>query len=335
MSIFGKIIKSLLLSTCMLTTEIALATDVIGVAVGAGGDGDAEGRILTTTDGLNWSINDKVKINHDIMSEVAWNGREWMAISLRGTIITSSDGITWSTHEISPQDRPFMRLSTLAWDGKQWLIGGSDGLNIAFWTSTDDNQWKKTHTTLSDSMQQYLKVAFDGEEWAAVVGWHAVGKILRSSDGINWTLQDTGTNMPLFGIRAIKIKRCQYKWIAVGNGAIISTDFLTTWVSANLPNYSYDDSGWNGKQFVLAGIDPLISTDGANWSKTNSDGRCLPHSLDWDNVHSRWVAVGYQTGKDTEQGCIMTSTQDGTQWTTKNSPDHSRINTLNSVAFKR
>lgn len=312
-----------------LTSLFSIATvhagNIIGVAVGA----DNNGLVLTTSDGMNWSATDVVP--NEAFEQVAWNGSEWMAVGLLGNVITSTDGVNWKKHTIDPNTRP--RMNTVGWDGKQWIIGGSDGMNIAFWSSSDDEHWQKATVNFPDYMSQYLKISYDGTKWTAVLGWHLVGSVLSSTDGITWTQQSVGASIPVFGIHGTTLANGQHQWIALGNGIVQSADGIH-WTADSVPNYSYDAAGWNGKQWVAAGITPLISNDGINWTSAQSDGACLPNAVAWDNAHSRWVAVGYKTSGGAEQGCFSTSNSDGTGWSTQNAPVYASIFTINSVAFK-
>jgi hypothetical protein len=321
----NKFQKIALLSLLLLSCA-AKADPIIGVAVGTGTQGSI---LYSSTDGLNWT---QQKTTVSDLRTVAWNGKEWMAAGLMGAIITSPDGLNWTTRAKETREK---RYGTIGWDGKKWWLGGMDEMmDTSVWSSTDDEHWTSAKVPMPWGSFQYFQFAWDGQQWMSVAGWHTMRQIWNSKDGTTWTAQTVDSDQPFFGIHGAQMPNGQHLWVAVGNDVATSTDGIH-WTPQKRPAYSYDAVSWNGKQWVVAGIDPIISPDGFTWKNVQSDGKCLPNTIDWDAVHSRWVAVGYLTGQQSEHGCFMTSNADGTVWTSKSISDPSAISGMYGIAFRK
>src|SRR6185295_11002316 len=86
----------------------------------------------------------------------------------------------------------------------------------------------------------------------------------------------------------------------------------------NLPTFtSLNGVAFDGAKFVAAGRDYILtSSDGANWTKTNSPPFLWINDLVWGN--GRFVAVGFDYSHPLTQP--LASSADGTNWVVHSLP---------------
>ena len=148
------------------------------------------------------------------------------------------------------------------------------------------------------------------------------GTIIASVDGINWAVENTGTQS-LTGVAYANAE-----FIATGtNGALLTSTDAMTWTpensgtAATLYGATYG-GGTNGPVYVVVGAGGTIlsSQDSINWRAENSTVSVNLYSVTYGE--GIFIAVG-------DSGTILFS-EDGVTWETQTSPTG---NSLTSVAF--
>jgi len=196
------------------------------VAVGQGYNTEV---FAYSTDGLNWT---KVS-NNNTPQCVAWNGTRFVAAGLGEyahpdrCVFDSTDGVNWhvqNSHLIG-------NISTIAWNGNMFVIGGSlpdssfgTTINTMAYSS-DGLGWTGLGKTIFTT--NCSGVATNGFVWVAV--GNGTNSIAYSTDGTNWT--GLGTS------------------IFTGNGQSIcwnGTMFVAGGTGTNKFAYSYDGINWTG-----------------------------------------------------------------------------------------
>jgi photosystem II stability/assembly factor-like uncharacterized protein len=85
--------------------------------IGVGG-AVRQGSVFSSADGKSWT---PVRIQvADPLRSVAWNGKHFVAVGVRGEIFTSPDGQAW-TKQPSHTTRDLLRV---AWNGAQFVAVG-------------------------------------------------------------------------------------------------------------------------------------------------------------------------------------------------------------------
>lgn len=163
----------------------------------AGGNA-GECSIATSTDGQTWTAVDTSSSPiFWTTSNIAYNGHLWVAVGYgsNGTIAYSSNAVNWTFADSSGS--PFFENAgeTVAWNGVQWLAGGSADSNTnCLYRSTDGSNWTLIPVPSLFTTDQYAIV--DSIDWNGTV-WNMVGLgyqngsniqfLAYSSDGSNWT----------------------------------------------------------------------------------------------------------------------------------------------------
>lgn len=160
-----------------------------------------------------------------------------------------------------------------------------------------------------------------------------VGKMFRSTDGMNWTQVPTPAPQRHWGSltygkgRFVALTYNDYGIDGtMGTKQIITSTDGISWTDANsVENAYWTDIAYGGGRFVAVrdGGNPMFSTDGINWTSSNP----IAEINEWASVtygNGRFVAV---SADGTHQ--IMTSTN-GKTWTLIESPVQ---NSWQSIAY--
>jgi hypothetical protein len=198
--------------------------------------------------------------------------------------------------------------------GQLWVAATAEGIASSYNLFT----W----TALTTPLDSSLGIAWNGSYWMAV-GYNPNGSgIIKSTDGITWTVS---TDDPFTSYGGFGIAWNGTYWIAVGRNIdntvsiVKSTDGMTWTNSTDNPFDGGQGMGiaWNGTYWVAVGYDTYAtvciatSTDGDTWTAAtdNPFSGGNGNGIAWNGTY--WVAVGYNTDATV---CIAKST-DGDTWT--------------------
>ncbi|MFH1170806.1 MAG: hypothetical protein V1704_04575, partial [Candidatus Vogelbacteria bacterium] len=219
--------------------------------------------------------------------------------------------------------------SSLVYDGKMWVIGGTNGSvsTRKVYSSTDGITWTEAGTdALPVATNSHSSLVYDGKMW--VIGMGNVRKVYSSTDGITWT--EAGTDaLPVATYSHSSLVYDGKMWVIGGvttaatRKVYSSTDGIT-WTEAGtnaLPvaTYSHSSLVYDGKMWVIGGYTTAVtrkvysSTDGITWTEAGTNA--LPvatyaqSSLVYDG--KMWVIGGYTTAVTRK----VYSSTDGITWT--------------------
>ncbi|MCU7836750.1 MAG: hypothetical protein KZQ83_16060 [gamma proteobacterium symbiont of Taylorina sp.] len=265
------------------------------------------GVILISNDGINWKQRSSSVISRSGINlfGLHWNGQLWVAVGYRGTILSSEDGIHWKkqTSDLSTLTAYFYDVH---WNGELWIAVGSNGIQ----SSTDGVLWQRS------SNYSLRKILWNGTIW---VGVGTSGKIVSSSDSINWEQQSSGTSADLDTIAWNGTL-----WLAAGGQTILTSSDGINWQNqtdnANNPIKDISDVSWNGQYWVAVGRYNTIATssDSKNWqlqsSGTSNTVTEQLNAVAWNGTF--WIAVGSGFYID-DPSTVFIST-DGINWQLQN-----------------
>jgi hypothetical protein len=204
-----------------------------------------------------------------------------------GTVVISqtlkytTDGTTWTYTNNNPFGNNGS-ASSIAFSGSLWVAVGNGEEQIYIAYSSNGIDWTPTPTANIFPAGYAVHVAYNGSSWITVGA--GTNKIVRSTDGINWTVV---TNQPFATAIAI-----------AGNNSL--------WIAGGQSNYGQPNN-----------ITIAYSTDGINWTASNDspfyDGYCVDIACN----SSIWVAVGFVGSS--KSATIAWSTN-GVMWNVVNNP---------------
>lgn len=229
-----------------------------------GGNGD----IRTSADAVTWKRQNSGTAN--TLTKVIWDGKQYLAVGSNGTILTSSDGIAWNAQTSNTK----IGLHSVMYDGQQYIAVGWDyiiqekpyvTLHSVILRSDDAIKWN----VLSVDPQLVLNNIYSNGKIYLISSEN--GKFLKSDNGKDWTLIDTGFNSP--SSWTLDVTWNGSKFVAVGTGGLVltSTDG-STWSKVRLINQpSLVSIIYDGRQFIAVDENRSIafSSDGSNWSFQN------------------------------------------------------------------
>ncbi len=203
--------------------------------------------------------------------------------------------------------------SSLVYDGKMWVIGGSTGPVRKVYYSTDGITWTEAGTdALPIATYLHASLVYDGKMW--VIGGSdgaAVRTVYYSTDGVTWT--EAGTNaLPVATYYHSSVVYDGKMWVIGGytgsariEKVYYSTDGIT-WTEAGtdaLPVAIRTHSSlvYGGKMWVIGGNTGsgnvrtvYYSTDGITWTEAGTNALTtatqLHSSVVYDN--KMWVIGG-------------------------------------------
>jgi hypothetical protein len=231
-------------------------------------------------------------------SKTATIDSSWVTSSL--TVATQWTSIAWS-----PQLNLFVAVGQFPSTTGQYVATSPDGIT---WTSrtTPASTWNSV--TWSPELNLFVAVGASG-----------LNRVMRSSDGINWT---SGSAASFNSWESVIWVSELNLFVAVGDGAnpraMTSPDGIT-WTSRTAPTNSWSSVTWSPSLSLLVagGISGAVMTspDGINWTSRTSGSIYNISSVAWSPNLSLFAAV-LVNGSSTP---IITS-PDGINWTARSSP---------------
>jgi hypothetical protein len=114
----------------------------------------------------------------------------WMA----NDVWYSTNGTTWTCATTHAAWAPRRGHTSVVYDGKMWLIGGTDGNNALddVWYSTNGTSWTlaTAHGPWSGGVIGHTSVVYDGRMW--VIAGSNYYNAAYSSNGTSWTVATIG-----------------------------------------------------------------------------------------------------------------------------------------------
>jgi hypothetical protein len=190
-----------------------------------------------------------------------------VAVGDSGTILTSTDGANWTLRASATAN---LRLTAVTFGSNSFVAVGATVESInhpVVWTSPDGIAWTPRDTTslLLPNGNWLSGVTYGKGRFVAVGGIPSTNTVAVSTDGISWTLRDSGLSntglTPLSGV-------------AYGNGVFVAVGADVTTSEDGLEWTPRDSSGWYRLYGVTYGQDRFVgvgpyslvySTNGTNW----------------------------------------------------------------------
>lgn len=257
-----------------------------------------DGKNQNTTTSFSWKWNNPSP-QGNWLSSVIWDGTSFVAVGGAATVIKSTDGINW---EWIPYDSDISRgFSSIAYgNGIYVAVGG----RCTVYHSHDGEIWNQDQSGLPEENCNLTKVIWTGSQFVAIGGSSQEPPIIRSQDGIQWTISNSTTDTTLYDL----------SWngsqlVAVGDsGVILASNDGVDWTTATSNTTSnIRNLAWSDTEYVAIADDGVIltSSDGTNWIELANTLPSDLQSLIWDG--SRFIAAGYLN---------VYLSDDGSSWTT-------------------
>lgn len=203
-----------------------------------------------------------------------------------GDVWYSTDGATWTQAAATGSNIIGYRKqhSTLAYDGKMWVLGGANALdgNFAHTTnaySTNGTTW----TQVTSNIQKYSvpSVVYDNKMWM-IGGYDTNGTSVRSAhystNGATWT-QSSGNIGGTAAIATGQAMIYNNKIFVINLNSVWTFDGASWLFTGNTPSYTsvsahqtwvFDDKMWTTKVINTTTVETWYSIDGTNglvWTK--------------------------------------------------------------------
>lgn len=244
------------------------------------------GAVLTSPDGLNWSVH---STGASTLDDLIYANGQYVAVSSNGLVVTSPDGNTWALHS-TPADSNSQLLG-IAWNGSRYIAAGrcitttcTLGEDIVL-ASTDGANWTSVDIGTTGNPVYADGIAWGNGEFVI----SGLAGVLTSLDGSTWTRQVLN---PDFAFSASNNNALRFEdGHFVGTGfdrsptprtttVFTSTDG-TNWAASHVPDPFSPDSDVTaaeligGTYYMTASDGSIFSTpDLADWT-TNRTGSVL------------------------------------------------------------
>jgi hypothetical protein len=153
-------------------------------------------------DGINWK---KVTSVVPYVLGIAYNSSMWIVVGNNGTgaggdcIGYSYDGISWT---LSTSGSNLIRgANDVEWNGIMWVAVGTrvtgspyPGVGAAY--SYDGINWTAASGVIATGIAQVLNITWNGSRWFACgISTSTYQTMIKSVDGINWTLESSASSL--------------------------------------------------------------------------------------------------------------------------------------------
>ncbi|HOI93898.1 MAG TPA: hypothetical protein PK250_04250 [Syntrophobacter fumaroxidans] len=305
------------------------SSDCIAVGVG--------GRIITSTDGYNWTTRDSRTT--DALYQAAYGNSRWVAVGDKGTIVRSTNrGVTWRVSIEGYSDVDGLRGVAFGKGSNsstaRFVAVGKSGRILS---STDGINW---NYQVSGTGSQLNAVAFGNGIFIAVgsaVSGTIHPVILRSTNGTTWSEEYGSATQSFFGVTygdgqfMVVGSMCSDTTILVSNATGTTWDWSDPKDTSTLKAVAFGSIN-TGPTFVAINSSGTVFTAPSkteNWVKWSSGILGYPSANSSNNVlngitffKKTFIVVG-------SDGKLMTSA-DGASWTERPS---AASNFFNGVVF--
>jgi len=274
------------------------------------------GLIMTSTDGLEWTINETIASTVNAQfNEVLFGGGTWVVSGAAGgRAFTSTDGLNWTARSLPAGVIP----GTGTYGAGRFVLSGNGNTVL---TSTDGATWTRLPVAgaIGASSPFISDVAFAAGKFAAVGRDSSFNSVAyTSTDATTWT-QSAAIPVGSGGVGLIAVSSNGTSFVAGGSATeVYSSTDGNTWTrrTSALPNsvrqlgaiaepFSATVSA-NNLFFILGSYGSITtSTDGTVWTRRSTGTVNELGGLVHDG--NRFVATG-------SGGTVLTS-PDGTAWT--------------------
>ncbi len=258
------------------------------------GDMHAGSLYRTSTTGAAWTALSTG--NHEIRSLVYGGPANFVGVgysqyimygqqSYHGKIMTSNDGVNWSSY--TPPGESGETLYGVTYGSAGYVaVGASNDINFnqtqTILTSSNGYSWSQ-QLAASGALNA---VVFGGGTYVAV---GSGGTILSSTNGVNWTSQNSGVTTTLRGVTY-----GNGLFVAVGSGGkLLTSPDGANWTSITPPvSGTFYGAAFGGGTFVVVGGNGTIlsSTDGQNWQQRASGTTAVLYGAAY--VNGEFMALG-------------------------------------------
>ncbi len=249
--------------------------------------------IATSLDARSWV---EIDVTPRWLHDVAWDGRQWVAVGDGSVALTSRDALSWTAY---PTGVGGLRAVAAS----RHLVVAVGAAAVA---SADGRSW----TRLEDLPADLQGVAWADGEWLAA---GSEGAVFASSDGLTWTARGVATacllDVAAGGGRAV----------AVGEGFIATSVNGGAWREVSTLRPAAAAVVWIGSRFVAADWARVhTSEDGRVWQRR----QCAPsgwaghlgwlEDFAWNG--SELMAVGGRNSNPDVLDPALLTSRDGVTW---------------------
>lgn len=238
-------------------------------------------------------------------------GSGWAVGTNARVLRTTDGGATWVAQ--NPQTAPTLALNGISAAGPDngWLVGAGGTVR-----STDDGG--ATWRSVSYGTILQLNAV---KMWDALTAWTAgnTGAVLRTTDGLTWGVQASGTTNNLFGVDFVSETR---GWVVGALGTIRTTgDGGSTWAgqtsgttqTINAVDFVDANNGW----YAAGGATLGRTTDGGSTWTTQTPAS-IATTVALNGISFADANVGWAVGGIAGQPSAVLKTVDGgSTWTTQ------------------
>lgn len=230
------------------------------------------------------------------LRRVVWTGTQFVAVGDGGTIVVSADGTTWTTRNSGT----FNSLVGAAAFGSQLFAIGNPGTLV----TSPDNGINWTAATLPVGPSIQLNALACSDKQCVAVGVDTLSSagapatVLRSSDGVNWTIGSAGRYLLtttvwtgsqfLAGGGDLNQVNATPAVLRSTDGQSWSADSLalgSAYPGTSLKGFANAGASSDATIVAVGASGMLLSTGGAAWQSVTSNGLVGAAAVAWNGVH--------------------------------------------------
>jgi predicted phage tail protein len=248
-------------------------------------------QIFNSSNGIIWSVVSGTGYGAPLNSIVY--GNKYVVVG-NGIIRYSTNSTTWSA-QTTPASLSGLNFISVTYGNGVYVAVGSTGSTNIIYSSPDAITWTVRISTGNGGL---ASVCYGGGYFVACGNYTGVqSNLLYSVDGTMWTTVNNvglGFNNNFYSIDYVTNSS---RWVAVGNGGIISsTTNLTTWeIYSSVTNNPLNSIKCiSDRDIIIAcGVDNTVITsrDGVTWHLASTD------NLTTVDTAKDYISIGYSTAE--------------------------------------
>jgi hypothetical protein len=279
--------------------------------VGGNGADSSANRVWKSYDGMVWSP--LATITCTSINAMVWTGAFWIISGTTASgyatgISTDYEANNWYVVNINGLDQ---HVASLAHNGKVYVAVGDDVSNKIAW-SYDAVNWTAIGNTVFDGAVKQVK--WMGDRFIAL-GMGTTSRIASSRDGIRWTVLSGvnavfSTSANCVDTDAHFLHKISFPENLVLSGKNYSRDGGATWTTISSYASSARSVGFNGRQFIFAGL-----ADGTSYNSETLNGPKTQIVLgDISSNVIKWNGRCWLIGGVSNSGRHIIKSADGFNW---------------------